>query len=447
MKKVLIVDDDIAVTNYFMVFLMQTELFEPTIINDSREVAGLLDTEHFDVVMLDLDMPNVTGMEIIKLMRARGVTWPVVILTGVSDVELAVRAMKEGAFDYLTKPVDDDHLLEVLNNAMEHGALQSSLEQLPEELEQSDLDNRAAFKHLPTQDSAMIRLLHQAEQLAQGDLTVFVHGERGTGKSWLARAIHNASARAQEPFIVLDCTAYLPEEFSARLFGRAKDWSGRAPEITGSLEAASGGTLFINNIEHMSLPVQMRLKKVIQTNTFYQDNSAETLSCDVRFVVASTHDLTSTKFDDTFSNDLLYHLIQNSIYIPPLRERIDDLPMIAGQLLADKCRQEGKQINGLDDDLMDLLRQYRFPGNVMELKKLIGSCVTNTEGNTLTADSLSAYSRERITLGGIETQFVPRRLRDVIVARVRKTVDYCSGDMEQAAKLLDISEEELESYL
>ena len=193
MKKVLIIDDDSAVTNYFMVFLMQTDLFEPTVINDSREVESLLAKDTFDVIMLDLDMPNVTGMDILKVMRAKGLSIPVVILTGVSDVDLAVKAMKNGAFDYLTKPVDDDHLLEVLDSAMEHGAMHDTIEGMPLELTREDLNNKAVFKRLPTQDPAVIRVLHKAEKIAMGDLSVFIWGERGTGKRWMARAVPKGS--------------------------------------------------------------------------------------------------------------------------------------------------------------------------------------------------------------------------------------------------------------
>ncbi len=190
MKKVLIVDDDVAVTNYFMVFLVQTGLFEPTVVNDSREVEQRLAEEHFDAIMLDMDMPNVSGMDILRSIRAKGNTSPVVVITGVSDVDLAVRAMKLGAFDYLTKPIDDHTLLQVLDNAIEHRSLRRSIDELPKQLTRKDLAHEAAFTQLPTQDPGMIRLFHQAERLATSDLSVFIWGESGTGKEAVARAIH-----------------------------------------------------------------------------------------------------------------------------------------------------------------------------------------------------------------------------------------------------------------
>lgn len=447
MKKVLIVDDDVAVTNYFMVFLMQTEVFQPRVVNDSREVMSILEEEEFDVIMLDLDMPNVSGMDILDMMNSRKMNTPVLILTGVNDIELAVKSMKRGAFDYLTKPVDDEYLLEVLDSAIEHGAMHSTIDLLPKSLSREDLDNKAAFQHLPTQDTAVIRMFHQAERMAESDLSIFIWGERGTGKESLARAIHNASSRMNRPFIAVDSGSHSQEQFSAELFGRAKEWGGRNEEMDGFLEASSGGTLFIDHIENMSLPVQVRLKRVIQTGEFYRDNSTEILKCDVRLIVASTQDLTSSKYRDTFSRDLLYHLMVNSIRIPPLRDRAEDIPLLAEHFLKREVERTGKEIKGISEDLMNLLKQYSFPDNVQELKNIIAFAVINTEEDTLTVSSLSPYIRERLVPGEVQGDFVPMKLRDRIADHVARTLDYCGGDVKDAANLLDIDPERLDELL
>ena len=347
LHKVLIVDDDVAVTNYFMVFLMQSEIFEPEVQNDSRRVIDQLKQESFDVVMLDLDMPNVTGMEILQKMAAEGLTVPVIILTGASDVDLAVRAMKQGAFDYLTKPVDDDHLLDVLGNAVEMGAIKQSMQDLPDEVAPDDLDHQAAFEHLPTKHSSMLRLFHQAETLAGGNLSVFIWGERGSGKRWLAQGIHRSSARSEGPFVALDCTQHTTDAFSGVLFGQAPKWAGNAEELPGGLCQAAGGTLFLNNIEHLSPQVQMRLNHALHTGEYYRDNSTEILQCDVRFIVASTHDLSNPKFQDSFSRDLLYHLMVNSLEVPPLRERPEDIPVLAQHFLEEENRRSNRAIKGI----------------------------------------------------------------------------------------------------
>ena len=447
MKKVLIVDDDVAVTNYFMVFLMQTEIFEPQVENDSRLVADLLKQNHYDVIMLDLDMPNITGMEILQMMKAEGIEIPVLILTGASDVDLAVRAMKNGAFDYLTKPVDDEHLLEVLASAMEMGAMKQTLEELPTEITSDELDHQSAFKHLPTQDSGIIHLFHQAETLAEGSLSVFLWGERGSGKSWLAHGIHKASGRRKGPFVSLDCTIYPPDEFSSILFGRCKDGIGEQEDVTGGLSDAAGGTIFINNIEFMSPQVQMRLNHALHTGEFYRDNSTEILQSDVRYIVSSTHDLTSSKFKDSFSRDLLYQFMVNSLAIPPLRDHPKDIPLLAQYFMEEENQLNKKDIKSISPDFLELMTQYYFPGNIQELRKLILSAVASTTDEILDVDDISTYSRERLTLGSFASTFQPRNLHDVIREQVEGTIKYCKGDLREAARLLDVSVKVMNSYL
>jgi len=447
MKRILIVDDDVAVTNYFMVFLMQTDLFDPTVVNDSRDVEDLLGAEHYDVIMLDLDMPNVNGMDILRMMNARDNHTPVVILTGVSDVELAVKSMKRGAFDYLTKPVDDEQLLEVLNSAIEHGMLSDSLDSLPSELTRKGLVNEAAFMHFPTTTPAMIRLFHQAEKMAAGDLSVFIWGERGTGKEALARAIHNASPRVDGPFIAVDSSSHTSDGFSSELFGRAQDWKGNMADQPGFLETAAGGTLFIDNIEHMSLPVQVRLKRVIQNNEYYRDSSTRILPSNVRIIVSSTHDLTSSKYRDSFSRDLLYHLMVNSIRIPPLRERVGDIRILAEHFLMEECSRQAWESDGFSDDLIILLEQYGFPDNVQELRNIVASAVVNTESGLITPEALSPYVRERLIPGEVSGDFVPMTLREAMADHVTRTLEYCGGQKGQAAKLLDLPESRIDELI
>ncbi|HMA76223.1 MAG TPA: response regulator, partial [Candidatus Krumholzibacteriaceae bacterium] len=215
MKQIFIVDDDVAVTNYFKVMLAQTGIYETSVENDSRNVIDQLTEKSFDLILLDMDMPNISGMEILKEMKDRGINIPVIVLTGVNDVDLAVRSMKVGVFDYLIKPVDDDKLLEVINDALEHSDLDMSIKQLPSELSRQGLVNRDAFDYLVTSDPEMIRLFHQAEKLANSDLTLFIWGESGTGKETLARAIHKASPRRNKPFVAVEANNFTQEQFPA----------------------------------------------------------------------------------------------------------------------------------------------------------------------------------------------------------------------------------------
>ncbi len=446
MKKILVVDDDVAVTNYLMVSLMQTGVFEPSIVNDSRDVADLMDREEFDIILLDMDMPNVSGMDILNCLREKGDNTPVVILTGVSDVDLAVKAMKLGAFDYLIKPVDDDKLLEVLDNAIEHGVLHRSIEDLPGELTRGGLTHEAAFEHFPTQNQKMIRLFHHAEKIAASDLSIFIWGESGTGKEAIARAIYQASGRKDKPFVAMESDSQDQDRFPAFFFGQEPDWSGSKKESPGLLEEADGGTIFLNNIDALSLPMQVRLTRVIQTGEYYRESSAKIRNVDVRIIVSSTHDLTSPEYHDTFSRDLLYHLMINSIRIPPLRDRIDDIPLLADYLLKEESAKTGKSFKGFSDEFIQLLKKYSFPDNVQELRTIIAGAVANEETDSITVDSLPYYISKRVKPGEIEAEkpFLSRKLNEVIKEHVALTLKHFGQDREKAAQELGISLEELD---
>jgi DNA-binding NtrC family response regulator len=391
MKHILIVDDDVAVTNYFKVFIAQTGLFETTVVNDSRQVMTLFEKEEFDLVLLDLDMPNVSGMDILHNMNKQAVNIPVVVLTGVNDVDLAVRSMKLGAFDYLVKPVEDDKLLGTIDEALKHSVLHKSIDELPETLTHTQLVNKDAFEHLPTQDPEMIRLFHQAEKLAGSDLSIFIWGESGTGKESLAKAIHNASSRRDKPFIAIEANSFEPDQFPASFFGQVRGWSETREEKPGFLDEANEGTLFLNHIEHLSRPMQTRLQRVIQTNEYYRENSATIRKVDVRMIVSSTKDLTSPKYEKTFSRDLLYHLMINSIRIPPLRERIDDIPLLAEHFLREEVKKSRKKLRGFCDKCLMMLKQYNYPNNVQELLTIVASVVAREESDIITIESLPDY--------------------------------------------------------
>lgn len=449
MKKILIVDDDVAVTNYLMVFLMQTDLFEPTVVNNSVEVKELLDRQKFDIIILDMDMPKVSGMDILRAMRENGDDTPVVILTGVSDVDLAVKAMKLGAFDYLIKPVDDNKLLEVLDRAIGQSVIERTIVDLPKQLTRKGLTHEAAFQSFLTKDPGMIRLFHQAEKIALSDLSIFIWGESGTGKETLARAIHQASGRRDNLFAVIEADSLDPEIFPAFFFGQAGDWSGSQEENPGLLDRANHGTLFLNNIDELGLPVQVRLKRLIQRGEYYRENSTEIRNVDVRLIVSSTHDLTKPEYKKTFSRDLLYHLMVNSIRIPSLRERAGDIPILAQVFLKEEAERSGKIINGFSDEFFKLLENYNFPNNVQDLRNIIESAVANEESDTIMVDSLSSYIREKIESGKEDSRkgFVSKKLDLVIKEHVLLSLEHFDSDKKKAAEKLGISLGRLDQIL
>lgn len=448
LAKVLIVDDDAAVTNYLMVFLVQSERFDPVVTNDSLSVPGMLDAEQPDLVILDMDMPGLSGVDILRHIHDKGMKVPVIILTGVSDVDLAVKAMKLGAFDYLTKPADDDKLLETMDRAIEHHALSCSLDGLAVDLSREDLAYRAAFDPFVSCEPSMLMLFHQAERIAAGDSPVFIQGEHGTGKEALARAIHKASRRRGCPFVAFDAAAVPAEDLAAELFGRVRDFSGREEDGPGFLEAASGGILFLNSIERLSLPVQVRLRRVIQNAEFYRERSAETRRIDVRLIVSTTEDLAAEEYRDSFSRDLLYHLMVNSIRIPPLREHPADIPLLAEHFSGMESEKTGGPPVRLSAELLSALGNYDFPGNVEELETIVSYCILNSgPGAEAGPESLPPFILVRMMGMKACPTFIPRSLRDVIVQHIGQTLAYYGSDSTLAADGLGLTVTDMQRLL
>jgi len=247
MYEIMIVDDDLAVANYLMVFLTQSEIYHPTVVSDPHQVLEMMRVQPFDAVILDVNMPGLSGFDLLKEFRRQEVRTPVVVLSGVNDVELAVRSLKLGAFDYLAKPVEDDLLLEVLRKAITSRTLQSSIERLPSGLGRGDLDHEELFARLKTRNPKMIRIFHQVERMAAGSLNIFIRGELGTGRKTLARVIHEASPRWDHPFVAVNAASHDPKQFAALLFGVARGWQGVIEGRTGYMEQAHLGSLFIAN--------------------------------------------------------------------------------------------------------------------------------------------------------------------------------------------------------
>ncbi|MBT3182748.1 MAG: sigma-54-dependent Fis family transcriptional regulator [Deltaproteobacteria bacterium] len=393
MKKILLVDDDIAVTNHLMVALMQTEEYEPTVLNDSREVAGVLDNEKFDVMLLDMDMPYLNGLDIIKHVSKHEIDVPIIVLTGVADVDMAVESLKLGVFDYLTKPVEDVHLLGIIGKAIKSNEVNTSINQLPSELNRDDLEHKEVFDELSSQAPSMVRLYHEADKMSEGDMNIFIYGEMGTGKTSIAKAIHKASNRSDKPFFAIDIGIHKPDELAALLFGTSSEHGDDITETRGLLESADGSTLFINNIDLLPSPLQIRLDRVIHSKEFYRESSAKIHKLDVRIIAASVYDLSCDSHATSFSRDLISHIKVNSLRIPPLREHKEDIPRLAQEILVIESKNIGKKIEGFKPRYIELLLNYDYPGNTQELHDVIVTSIHNTDKSMVGIDSLAHHMR------------------------------------------------------
>lgn len=448
MYRVLIVDDDVALTNYLMVFMVQSDLYEPIVVSDSRQVPAVLEQSSFDVIILDMDMPHMNGIDLMNHFRERDIDTPVIVLSGFNDADTAVKALKLGAFDYLAKPVDDDYLLDVLDKAITSYTLKNSISQLPTEVSGEDLNHEEAFARLETRNPEMIRLLHQVEKLAGGDLSIFIKGERGTGKSTKARIIHDSSPRKGQPFVAVNVADQDEDLFGQVLFGQVAGWSGEQEEREGLVEQAHRGTLYLSNIDSLALPLQHRLDRLLCTGQFHREGTTRMLKADVRLISASTRDLDSAIYRDSFSRELLYHVRVNMVELPPLRERAGDIPLLARHFMRQEAKRIGSQVTELDEELGLLLQSYKFPGNQEELRDIIITSMWKEKGCTLGISSLSQYNRDKMQKGRFrDGVFRPSPLAEVIRDHVKTSVAHLKGDLDQASEALGISRLELEGYL
>jgi DNA-binding NtrC family response regulator len=294
----------------------------------------------------------------------------------------------------------------------------------------------------------MIRVLHQAERMARSDMAIFIWGERGTGKEGLARAIHKAGPRRDQACVAVDVAAADPAHFPAELFGQARRWGGREEERPGFVEQAAGGTLFLDNIARLTLPTQVRLRRVLQEGEYYREDSTEILTSEVRFVVSSTRNLTAKKYKGRFDRDLLYHLMINSLLIPPLRERRGDIPLIADHFLARYSKRFNRTVRGFHASFLDRLAAYDFPDNVQELRGIVkASLVATDDGDLITADALPAWIRDRIEGIQPDVSEGPEPLRDVQREHVQHALSYYDGDRERTAHELGIDRRDLDELL
>ena len=321
----------------------------------------------FDVVLLDMKLPDMDGMDLLKIVRKEKPEVSLIIMTGYSTVQNAVEAMKLGAFDYLAKPFSEDELLLAVERAVEKKRLVEENLSLRKEL----LD-QVGFHSIVGKNPEILRIFDQISRVAPMDSTVLLCGESGTGKELFARSIHAHSLRAARQFVAVDCTTLAPGLLESELFGHVKGaFTGAIHSKMGLFEVACYGTLFLDDIANLSLEIQGKLLRVIEMQEFKPVGANSMRKTDVRIIAATNRDLRALVDEGSFRDDLFYRLNVFPIFIPPLRKRRDDVPRLAYHFLRHFCRQTGKRIQGFSDDALEVLVNYEWPGNVRQLKNVI----------------------------------------------------------------------------
>jgi DNA-binding NtrC family response regulator len=436
-NRILVVDDDVGLLLSIKATIASSGLPEPALVSDSRMVMDLVRAHNFHLILLDIIMPNIGGMEILRQVKEEFPTIECIIVTAVDDVSSAVQAIKYGAFDYLVKPINSEKLIITINRALERHNLRGNLALFEKKLSFSDLKNPTAFEGMVAKDQAMARVFHQAEIAAPTDYNVVITGESGTGKEMLARIIHNMSNRSNGSFVAVNMASFSKTLFEDVFFGHVKGaYTGALDEKKGFFEVARGGTLFLDEITELELSLQSKLLRVVEERELYRLGSTEPKNVDVRIVSATNADIEEEIKRGRFRKDLFFRLNMFHINIPPLRERKKDIIPLARHFLHIHARKNNKSISSIDPDLADCLLNYTYPGNVRELENIIAKTVLIEEGKSLTllsAQDMVSFSRtkERRETG-------PMNLDEIERQHIMRVLESTGQNRTRAAKILGI---------
>jgi DNA-binding NtrC family response regulator len=414
--RVLIVDDEKAIRDGLRKVL-EGEGYQTELSHNGYSAVEKLQTDEFELVVTDLKMPGMDGMEVLNAISILQPNVPVIFITGYSTVENAVEVMKIGAFDYLPKPFTPKQLIEKVNKALEHRAFL-----LEEESPTRLLSEQIEGVNIIGQSVAMKKVFMRIDQVAPTDSTVLITGESGTGKELVARAIHQLSSRRSKSFIAIDCTTLVENLLESELFGHVKgSFTGAVQTKTGLFKVADGGTLFLDEVSNITPSIQAKLLRVLQERVITPIGGTSTIPIDIRLIAATNRDLKEMVADGDFREDLVYRLNIVPIHLPPLSERNGDLSPLVSHFLKKHAEEIGKDIQGLAPGAMTILNNYPFPGNVRELENLIERAVVLAKDRLIQAEDLEVRTtiedeaesaNGRIPENAEELKWMKKKLRE-----------------------------------
>ena len=439
--RILVVDDDESLRRVTQVQLEQLGYQVATAADGMQALSTLQKTPH-ELVITDLKMPAMSGLELLKKIRADYPETIVVMITAFGTVETAVEAMKAGAYDYITKPVHPEELKLCVARAMEHLHLVEEVHTL-----RSSLDQKYGFENILGRSNALLYVLDQATRAAQANSTVLIRGETGTGKELLAKGIHFNSPRKNQPFVTINCGAIPKELLESELFGHVKgSFTGAIAHKKGKMEMADGGTVFLDEIGEMPLELQVKLLRLIQEGEIEKIGAPTPSKVDVRIVAATHRNLQAMIEDDTFREDLYYRLAVIPLELPPLRERVEDIPELVQHFFIRSKQKQSRPDLVLPASLMPHFSAYRWPGNVRELENIVERLVVLTRENVITLSDLPEYlRRQQPALDVLDLELPPQGIsleaveKELILQALKKF----NGNQTHAAKFLDLSRKTL----
>jgi len=441
MPTILIVEDKDSMAQMLRETL-EAEGYLVTLAVDGQDGIRKIRDSRFDLILSDLKLPRKDGIEVLKAARAESQFAPVIMMTAFGTVETAVAAMKEGAFDFITKPFDTDHLLLLIKRALENQRLVTENLLLKDEL-----SGRLGMPKIIGMSREITEVAQKVQKVAPAKTTVLLLGESGTGKELFARAIHNLSSRRGHPFVAINCAAIPRELLETELFGHEKgSFTGAEARKIGKFEFADKGTIFLDEIAEMDLSLQAKILRVIQEGEIERVGGIKAIRIDVRIVAASNKDLERAVEEKLFREDLFYRLNVFPIMIPPLRDRKDDIPLLVDFFMNKYCRELKKPHLRIAKNALDILISYPWKGNVRELENCIERSIILCEGDTITDDHIVLNrqmavesSLRNLPADGTLEEVMKEATRIVETQRIAKALKDTRGNKTRAAELLQVS--------
>jgi two-component system response regulator PilR (NtrC family) len=386
--RILIVDDEEVLRDVLEVVLRR-ESFDVVLASSGEEALNVLDTEEVDLVILDIMLPGISGIDTLRAIRISNPTLPVIVITAFSSIDGAIEAMKHGAFHYIPKPFKNEEVVLTVNKALEQRRLSNENERL-----KAELSDKFSYANIIGKSEVMRKVFDLVRLAAPSRSNILIVGESGTGKELVAKAIHHASPRARNAFVTVNSGSLPPELLESSLFGHMKGaFTGAIATKRGLFEVADGGSIFLDEIGNINLETQAKLLRVIQEKEFMRLGSVDTVKVDVRIIAATNADLQKLMRESSFREDLFYRLNVITISLPPLRRRREDIPLLVAHFLDKYAEENKRKVREVTPDAMRIILDHTWPGNVRELENAIERAVVLCVGDRITPELLPDYLR------------------------------------------------------
>ena len=441
----LIVDDERSMRE-LLEYMLSKEGYNIDLAENGRKAVEAIQAKDYDLVLSDIKLGDLTGLDVLRAAKQKNPNIVVIMISAFASTETAVEAMNDGAYDYVPKPFDNDELKETIANALERKTLDAERQVMEDELKST-----VHFDRIVGSSPRMLHIYQMVRQVAKTRTNILITGESGTGKELIARAIHDNSERADQPFIPVNCGGIPETLVESEFFGHKKGaFTGASQDKMGLLEAAHGGTIFLDEVGELSITMQVKLLRAVQERSFRAVGGTRDISVDIRIISATNKQLEDEVIEGRFREDLFYRLNVIEIKVPALRERKGDLRILTQHFIEKFSKEMGKEVTKVSSYAIDLLKKYNFPGNVRELENLIERSVALSSTNILLPDSLAMSIHKRRWIEGVQNKRfdldeVPHGvaldniLADIEQAYLKKALECTGGNKNKAAELLGIT--------